>query len=112
MEQSASTVGEWRQEAEDLVRGMTGGLLIGIPLLYTQEIWKVGALTQLLTVLLVLAIVYVLNLVCVTWAGFRRGKTGVVHLLTDALETTALAAVTAGLVLTILARIHLDNRAS
>jgi putative integral membrane protein (TIGR02587 family) len=109
VEQSATSAGGWRQEAEDLVRGMTGGLLIGIPLLYTQEIWKVGAMTQPLNVLLFLAIVYLLNLTCVAWAGFRRGKTGFVHVLTDALETTALAAVTAGLVLAILARIHLDK---
>lgn len=107
--QSASAGGGWRQEAEDLVRGMTGGLLIGIPLLYTQEIWKVGALTQPLGALLFLAIVYILNLGCVAWAGFRRGKTGVMHLLSDALETTALAAVTAGVVLVLLARIHLDK---
>ena len=37
--------GPWATEATDLVRGASGGLLFGIPLIYTMEIWWIGAHT-------------------------------------------------------------------
>lgn len=101
--------GQWRQEAEDLVRGLTGGLLIGTPLLFTMEVWQVGAMTPPLGVLVFLLIAYILNLACVAWAGFRRGGSNLLNLITDALEATALAAVTAGVVLALFDRLKLDQ---
>ena len=32
-----------RRELNDLVRGLCGGFLFGIPLLYTMEVWWIGA---------------------------------------------------------------------
>lgn len=107
--QSSPRGGGWHQEAEDLVRGMTGGLLIGTPLMYTMETWAIGATRPSLGVLPLLVIAYLLNLACVMWAGFRRGHEGVFHLLSDALEATALALVSAALILVLLARIGLDD---
>jgi putative integral membrane protein (TIGR02587 family) len=100
-----SDAGGWRQEAEDLVRGMTGGLLIGVPLLYTMETWTIGSTMPPPRVLVLLGVAYLLNLACVVWAGFRRGDGGVLHLLSDALDATALALVTSAIILALLAQI-------
>lgn len=63
--------GPWRVELTDLARAASGGLLFGVPLLYTMEIWWVGSRVrpwQMLVLLGVLAIpVLMLNLK----SGFR-----------------------------------------
>ncbi|MBA2518173.1 MAG: TIGR02587 family membrane protein [Chloroflexia bacterium] len=105
----AAEKGGWQQEAEDVVRGMTGGLLIGTPLIYTSEVWTLGATIPPLQVLLLLVVAYALNLGCVVWAGFRQGAGGGAHHFSDALETTALAIVSAGLLLVVLYRIRLGD---
>ncbi|MDQ3695787.1 MAG: TIGR02587 family membrane protein [Chloroflexota bacterium] len=107
----AAEQGGWRQEAVDVVRGMTGGLLIGTPLIYTLETWTIGATTPPLQVLVLLAVAYVLNLGGICWAGFRQGEGGGAQLLADALEATALAIVSAGLLLVLLNRIRLGDPA-
>lgn len=32
----------WAEEGTSLVRGVSGGLIVGIPLLYTMEMWFLG----------------------------------------------------------------------
>ncbi len=60
-----------------------------------METWWIGETISPLRALLFLAVAYVLNLGCVTWAGFRRQEPGGLHRLADALEATALAVVAA-----------------
>src|SRR3712207_6092555 len=60
--QARGQVGPWRRELNDLLRGMTGGFLIGIPLLYTMETWWIGETISPLHALLFLAVAYVVNL--------------------------------------------------
>ena len=99
-------VNGWRDEAEDLVRGMTGGLLVGVPLAFTMETWTLGAIMRPRTVLALLALTFALNLGCIIWAGFRREEGGGWRNLTDAVEATAIALVTATILLLILAIIQ------
>lgn len=33
----------WAAEATDVVRAVSGGLLFGVPLLYTMEVWFTGS---------------------------------------------------------------------
>ena len=33
----------WRRERDDLLRGVSGGMLVGVPLLYTMEVWGRGS---------------------------------------------------------------------
>ena len=102
-------VGPWRREVNDLLRGMTGGFLIGTPLLYTMETWWIGETIPPLRALLFLAVAYVVNLGFVAWSGFRRQEEGWLERCADALEATALAVVAAGITLTLLHQIHLDQ---
>lgn len=36
----------WREETEILLRGISGGFLFGIPLIYTMEVWWIGSYTE------------------------------------------------------------------
>ena len=102
-------VGAWRREVNDLLRGITGGFLIGIPLLYTMETWWLGQTVSPLRALLFLAVAYVLNLGFVTWSGFHRQEEGSLQHLADALEATALAVVAAAVTLILLHQIQADH---
>ena len=61
----------WRAEGTDVVRAVSGGLLFGVPLLYTMEVWWTGTHTephQMLVLLTLLALpIFALN----RTAGFR-----------------------------------------
>ena len=83
-----------RQEVEDVVRGVCGGMLFGIPLLFTMEVWWVGGSsrpTLLYGVLIaVFAIVFLLN----RTSGFRSTRdVRVVDALKDSVEAMAIAIV-------------------
>lgn len=36
---NATVAHPWRKEFNDIVRGLAGGFLCGIPLLYTMKVW-------------------------------------------------------------------------
>lgn len=66
--------GPWSEELTDLVRAVSGGMLFGVPLLYTMEVWWVGSYSgagELATVLVLLVVpLLALN----TAAGFRSSR--------------------------------------
>lgn len=39
---AAGSSGQWREVGRELVRAFSGGMILGIPLLYTMEVWQVG----------------------------------------------------------------------
>ncbi len=94
-------VGAWRREANDLLRGLTGGFLVGIPLLYTMETWWIGETISMLHALAFLVLAYAVNLAGIVFSGFRRRRGGS-RPFADALEATSLAAVVAAATLTLL----------
>ena len=101
--------GVWAREADALMRGLTGGFLIGAPLLFTMETWWVGRTLSMPRALVFLAVAYVLNLGFVTYFGFRRQEAGSLHQAGDALEATALAVVAAAVTLILLHQIRADT---
>jgi len=64
--------GPWAEEADELIRGFAGGMLIGTPLLYTMEVWWVGSATPPDRVLLSLAVAFVLVFGLTLVDGFRH----------------------------------------
>ncbi|MBA2338407.1 MAG: DUF2391 family protein, partial [Acidimicrobiia bacterium] len=58
----------------DIVRALSGGLLFGVPLLYTFEVWWTGSRTDPGEALAVLAITAVPVLVLNRTAGFRTTR--------------------------------------
>ncbi len=99
---------QWARELDDIVRAVSGGFLFGIPLLYTMEVWQIGAAIngQRMAVALVVsfAIVFLLN----RTAGFRRGRTsGLGETLIDTTQALAISLVATAGILFLLRRITL-----
>ena len=95
------------QSAQDLVRAAGGGLLIGLPLLYTMEMWWHGFLLPHWKILLLLGVTFVIVIGYSALSGFRRDRS-LLQLLVDAVETMGIAAVVATLALLALGRIGPD----
>ncbi len=63
---------QWSTAVQDLLRGFCGGLLFGIPLLYTMEVWSLGEHAKVPRVLIGLLLSLVPVYVLVSTSGFRR----------------------------------------
>jgi putative integral membrane protein (TIGR02587 family) len=61
--------------APDLMRGVAGGVLLGVPLLYTQEVWDLGETLAPLVILGLLAVSFGAILALSYYVGFRAGRT-------------------------------------
>lgn len=93
-----------QQSAQDLVRAVGGGLLIGLPLLFTMEMWWHGFLLPPVKILALLAVAFVIVIGYSALSGFRRDRT-FVQLIVDSVETMGIAAVVATIALLALGRI-------
>lgn len=62
----------WAGEVGDLARGAAGGMLFGIPLLFTLEVWGIGSSATPAVLALVLALTFVPVTLLVHTVGFRR----------------------------------------
>ena len=66
--------GPWAREAVELVRGVAGGMLFGIPLLYTMEVWWAGTYAHPQRMVAVLATTFLIVLLLMRTTGFRSTK--------------------------------------
>lgn len=102
----AESRGPWATEAVDIVRAASGGLLFGIPLLYTMEVWWVGSYTDPRHMLVVLAITFFAVTLLNRTSGFRDTKdVRLRDALADSVEALAVALVCVTLVLLLLREI-------
>jgi len=86
--------GLWKTELVDMVRAASGGLLFGIPLLFTVEVMWTGQHTGPRQALAVLAVSFVLLTMLNRTSGFRGTEDRTLrHAATDAVEGVALAIV-------------------
>lgn len=95
-----------RRELDDLLRGACGGMLFGVPLLYTMEVWWIGSLSRPELLLGVLAatfgVVFFLN----RTSGFRSTRdVPVADSLKDSVEALAVGLVSVFAVLVLLREI-------
>jgi putative integral membrane protein (TIGR02587 family) len=95
------------ESLQEYGRGLAGGLLFSLPLLYTMEVWWSGFLAAPLRLLCLLAFTYVLLLGYNRFAGLRYDASwGEVAI--DSVEELGLGLVTAAAVLFLLGRIGFD----
>ncbi len=81
----------WAEQADDAVRGLASGFLVGTPVVFTVDSWWLGDQVGPLDSLFLLVVGFFLTLGAVNWVGFRQGaRRGWEH-LADALEAQALA---------------------
>ena len=103
----------FKRELNDLVRGLCGGFLFGIPLLYTMEVWWIGSSVSPHQLAGVLATTLLGTYLLSRTAGFRKSQaTTEREAVEDAVEAIALGILCAFTMLVILRQITLETRFS
>jgi putative integral membrane protein (TIGR02587 family) len=114
MTSAAATAGDdrsqWRRELLDVARAASGGLVFGVPLLYTMEVWWIGSHTEPHEMLLVLGLLLVPLMALNMTAGFRTVRqVRAADALGDSVEALAIGIVVTTLVLVVLRQITWDT---
>ena len=86
------------------MRGVSGAVILGLPIVYTQEVWVHGASLRPYVILAVLAVSFGLNLTLSHYVGFESGRT--FRPLEDAVVGFGSAFLLAAGLLFLLGRIH------
>lgn len=94
-----------RASLEEYGRGIAGGLLFSLPLLYTMEMWWAGFVTNPLRLLLYVFVTFVLLLAYNFYAGLRDG-TGFLEIAIDSIEEMGIGMMFSIFILWLLGRIH------
>jgi putative integral membrane protein (TIGR02587 family) len=89
--------------AEDVMRGVAGGVLLGVPLLYTQETWLHGRSISPVIILGGLLGTFAINVALSYYVGFRPGRTH--RPIEDALVGMGLSVLLSVLLLLLLDRV-------
>jgi putative integral membrane protein (TIGR02587 family) len=93
--------------ARSHLRAIAGGLLVGLPLLWTMEVWEDGAVLDPGKLLVLLGVGFAVVIGFNALAGFRRDRT-VTQLLVDSVQAMGLSALVAALALAVLGRLDLS----
>src|SRR5688572_17861128 len=88
------------------MRGVAGGVLLGVPLLYTQEVWDHGETLDPAVILGILAASFGMSVALSYYVGFRPGRTH--RPIEDAIVATGLSIVLAFGLLVLLDRVSLE----
>ncbi|PSN15405.1 TIGR02587 family membrane protein [filamentous cyanobacterium CCT1] len=98
----------WLSEFQAILQGAVGGFLFGIPLLYTVEVWSIGAATDPRWLLAVLAATLIGVGLLTQVEGFRQTLSlHPLETLLESIEAVAIGVVCATLALVLLRRITL-----
>ncbi len=96
---------------QEYARGMTGGLLFSLPLLYTMEVWWAGFNSHPLRLLLYVIATFIL-LIGYNYFGGLRHDTGWADVLIDSVEELGLGLLLSTTMLFVLGRVTFDMPAS
>jgi putative integral membrane protein (TIGR02587 family) len=104
-------VSAWRQEVSDFVRALSGAFLFGTPLLFTMEMWDLGATVAPWRLLLFLVVALLASAGLAYSTGFRHqeGRPSLVASLEEAVDAVAVGVVASVCVLLALNRISLGD---
>lgn len=100
----------WHQEFNDLIRGISGGFLFGIPLLYTMEVWWIGSSVEPLRLLIAITLTFTIVFLLNQTTGFRgTSDVRLSDALIDSVEALALGLFCTTCILVIFQEITLDT---
>ncbi len=100
----------WSNEFDDIVRGVSGGFLFGIPLLYTMEVWWIGSEISPPIMLAILATTFVVVFLLNRTEGFRKAQSQqFLDNLMDSVQLLAIGIVCVTVVLILLGEIKLGT---
>jgi len=100
-----SRPGPWKEELDDLARAFSGAFLLGVPLLFTMEMWWIGEYSDSWKLFLFLLLALVINVMLSYFAGFKE-ETNLWANVTQAIEAVAVGAVASTVVLVVLNRVE------
>ena len=92
------------QSARQYLTAIAGGILVGLPLLWTMEVWDDGAVLGAAKLLVLLAIGFAVVVGFNSLAGFRRDRTWLA-LMVDSIEAMGMSVAVAALALAALGRL-------
>lgn len=92
---------------KDYARGITGGLLFSLPLLYTMEVWWAGMNARPLHLLILIAVTFIVLLGYNRYAGMHP-DTGLKEIIMDSFEEMGLGLIISFLLLLLLNRINFE----
>jgi uncharacterized membrane protein len=90
--------------SRELLRAVGGGLLVGLPLLFTMEMWWHSFLLPSWKIVLLLLVSFVVVIGYSAVSGFRRERTWG-ELIVDSVETMGIAMAVSALAMLLLGRI-------
>ncbi|MBD2449604.1 TIGR02587 family membrane protein [Nostoc sp. FACHB-152] len=101
----------WASEINDIIRGICGGFLFGVPLLYTMEVWWVGSLAKPQLIMMAIAVTFIVVFLLNRTEGFRKRRHTLrpYEALTDSVEAIAIGIVCSSFVLFLLREITLES---
>jgi putative integral membrane protein (TIGR02587 family) len=102
-------MGSASESLRDLIRAAGGGLLVGLPLLFTMEMWWHGFLLPAWKIAVLLAVAFVVVVGYTTLTGFRRDRSWT-QLLVDTVQTFGIGAVIALVALVAMGRIDTSTQ--
>ncbi len=100
-----------RKSLQEYARGVAGGLLFSLPLIYTMEVWWAGFTSHPLRLLLYVVVTFTLLLGYNFFAGLRRDASWM-EVPIDSVEELGLGIIIAAMMLFLLERITFDMTAS
>ena len=103
--QSQNKIGPWEKEFDDFARAISGAFLFGMPLLFTMEMWWIGAFTDLWKLLVFIGLALGVNFMLAHFAGFKQGNS-LGDNISEAFGAVAIGALASTLVLGVLGRIE------
>jgi putative integral membrane protein (TIGR02587 family) len=89
--------------AEDVMRGVAGGVILGVPLLYTQETWLHGRSVPPEVILAGVIATFGVNVALSYFVGFRPGRTQ--RPIEDAVVGTGISIILSAILLLLLERV-------
>lgn len=89
----------------ELMRGVSGGVILGLPLIYTQEVWMLGATINPLGIVGLLIVSFLLNLLLSRYVGFEDEAATP---LEDAIEGLGVSLILSAGLLFLLERVTLE----
>lgn len=98
---TSGTATPLRDEIRRLVRGLCGGFIFSLPIIYTMEMWQLGHATPLGKILIFFAFAYVVAVGLNYVSGFREGH-DIRDALEDAVEAKAIGLVVAAVMLVLM----------
>jgi putative integral membrane protein (TIGR02587 family) len=98
----------FHREFKDLIRGVAAGSIVGMPLLYTMEMWFRGMSVSETHLLALLGATLVINFFFALFAGFREEYPSVLESVNESITAVAIGIVYSFLILMVIDEITLN----